>query len=66
MEEALEKIGRDLPSVALVDIGLPGISGIDGIRQLKQRYSGLLLVVLTVYDEDERIFEAVLVPVAIF
>jgi DNA-binding NarL/FixJ family response regulator len=58
MEEALEKIGNNLPDLALVDIGLPGMSGIQGIRLLKERYPGLRLVVLTVYADDDRIFEA--------
>jgi len=58
MEETLEKIGHELPDVALVDIGLPGISGLAGIRILKERYPDLLLVALTVYDDDDRIFEA--------
>jgi len=58
MEEALENIGRDLPDVALVDIGLPEMSGIDGIRLLKQSYPDLLLLMLTVYDDDKRIFDA--------
>ena len=38
MEEALDTIDRDMPDVALVDIGLPGMSGIDGIRILKSRH----------------------------
>jgi DNA-binding NarL/FixJ family response regulator len=58
MEEALEEIGADLPAVALVDIGLPGMSGIEGIRRLKERHPGVLSIVLTVYDDDQRIFEA--------
>ena len=58
MEEALAQIGRDLPHVALVDIGLPGMSGIEGIRLLRERYPGLALLVLSVYDDDERVFEA--------
>jgi DNA-binding NarL/FixJ family response regulator len=58
MEEALARIGRDLPDVALIDIGLPGMSGIEGTRLLKQRYPTLLLLILTVYDDDNRIFEA--------
>src|SRR6266702_213266 len=36
MEEALEKIRFDLPNIMLVDIGLPGMSGIEGIRLLKK------------------------------
>jgi DNA-binding NarL/FixJ family response regulator len=58
MEEALSKIGGDLPLVALCDIGLPGMSGIEGIRILKERYPNLLLLMLTIYDDDERIFDA--------
>jgi len=58
MEEALDPLGRDPPDVALLDIGLPGISGIDGIRLLHERCSGLPVLVLTVYNDDERIFAA--------
>jgi len=58
MEAALEKINSDLPDVALVDIGLPGMTGVEGIQILKDRYPKILLLALTVYDDDERIFEA--------
>ncbi len=58
MEEALEKIGFQLPDVALIDIGLPGMSGLQGIEILKERYPKLLLLMLTVFDDDERIFDA--------
>jgi DNA-binding NarL/FixJ family response regulator len=59
MEEALDAMGRDLPDVALVDIGLPGLSGIEGTRLLKQRYPELPVLILTVYNDDERIFAAI-------
>ena len=58
MEEALQKISFELPDVVLNDIGLPGMSGIDGIKILKERYPDLLILMLTVYDDDDRIFEA--------
>lgn len=58
MEEALVEIGRDLPDVALVDIGLPGMSGIQGISMLKERYPAIAVLMLTVYDDDKRIFDA--------
>jgi len=58
VEEALDGIGGDPPAVILLDIGLPGMSGIEGIPRLKQRCPGVLLVMLTVYDDDQRIFEA--------
>ena len=59
VEETLPNIGDDLPEVVLVDIGLPGKSGIEGIRLLKERYPNLMLVVLTVFDDDRRVFEAI-------
>jgi DNA-binding NarL/FixJ family response regulator len=58
MEEALERIPRQVPHVVLSDIGLPGMNGIDGIRLLKERHPDLLVLMLTVYDDDERIFDA--------
>jgi DNA-binding NarL/FixJ family response regulator len=58
MEEALEGIQQNVPDVVLCDIGLPGMSGIEGIRILKERYPKLLLLTLSIYDDDERIFEA--------
>ncbi len=58
MEEALQKISFELPDVVLNDIGLPGMSGIEGIKILKERYPNLLILMLTVYDDDERIFDA--------
>lgn len=58
MEEALPRLGGDRPDVVLVDIGLPGMSGIEGIRRIRKDHPAMLLVVLSIYDDDERIFEA--------
>lgn len=60
MEEALARMpaGSELPDVVLVDIGLPGMDGIEGIRILKGRHPNLILLMHTVYDGDERIFDA--------
>jgi DNA-binding NarL/FixJ family response regulator len=58
MEEALDKIPYQLPDVVLSDIRLPGMSGIEGVKILKERYPELLVLMLTVYDDDERIFDA--------
>src|SRR5262245_63325782 len=58
MEEALRKLGGDLPDIVLADIGLPGMSGIEGTRLLKERWPELVIIALTVYNDDERIFDA--------
>ncbi len=58
VEEALANIATSLPDIVLVDIGLPGMSGIEGIRVLKERHPGLLMVTLTVYADNDRIFDA--------
>jgi DNA-binding NarL/FixJ family response regulator len=58
MEEALEKIPQNPPDLVLSDIGLPGMDGISGIRILRERYPSLLFLMLTVYDDNERIFDA--------
>ncbi|HJU57099.1 MAG TPA: response regulator transcription factor [Pyrinomonadaceae bacterium] len=58
MEEALEKVGHSLPDLVLSDIGLPGMSGIEGVRILKERHPDLMIVMLSVYDDDDRIFDA--------
>ena len=57
MEEAIARLRYDLPDVLLSDIGLPEMSGIEGIRILKEQFPGLTILMLTVYD-DERIFDA--------
>jgi len=58
MEDALAAIATDPPDVVLTDIGLPGMTGIDGIRILKERHPELPVVALTVYDDDSDVFEA--------
>jgi DNA-binding NarL/FixJ family response regulator len=58
MEEALARLGDEVPDVLLSDIGLPGMSGIDGIRIIKDRYPDMQILMLTVYDDDDRIFDA--------
>jgi DNA-binding NarL/FixJ family response regulator len=57
-EDALDKIEHQQPDVVLMDIGLPGMSGIQALQILKERYPNMLLLMLTVYDDDERIFDA--------
>ena len=58
VEEALGHMKTACPDVVLVDIGLPCMSGIEGIRVMKSLCPQAQFLVLTVYDDDRRIFEA--------
>jgi DNA-binding NarL/FixJ family response regulator len=58
VEEALARLSDEIPDVLLSDIGLPGMSGIEGIRIIKERYPQIQILMLTVYDDDDRIFDA--------
>ncbi|MGN6555160.1 MAG: response regulator [Verrucomicrobiota bacterium] len=57
-EEAVEQLPAKAPDVVLSDINLPGISGIECVRQLKARMPKTQFLMLTVYDDAERIFQA--------
>ena len=59
MEEAIPRISHQVPDVLLSDIGLPGMSGIEGIRILKDQFPNMTVLMLTVYDDDDRIFDAI-------
>jgi DNA-binding NarL/FixJ family response regulator len=57
-EEAIEKIPALHPQVVLMDINLGGMSGIECVRRLKPLFPDILYMMCTVYEEDEKIFEA--------
>jgi len=48
----------ELPDIILMDIGLPGMSGIEGMKLLKEKYPGIELIVITVYEDPKKIFDA--------
>jgi DNA-binding NarL/FixJ family response regulator len=57
-EEALERLPKLQPDVVLMDIGLPKMSGIDCIVALKPQIPRTQIMMLTVFEDDERIFQA--------
>jgi DNA-binding NarL/FixJ family response regulator len=57
-EEALKALPLDKPEVVLMDINLPGINGVECVRQLKQLMPSVQVMMLTVYEDTENIFNA--------
>jgi DNA-binding NarL/FixJ family response regulator len=57
-EEALRDLPAVKPDVILMDINLPGMSGIECVRRLKTRLPSVPVVMLTVYEDDDSIFES--------
>src|SRR5436305_1191161 len=58
-EEALKHIPDALPDVVLVDIRLPGMSGIDCVGRLKTKFPQLQVLMLTTYEENDLIFQSI-------
>jgi len=57
-EDALKDLPNVKPEVVLMDINLPGINGVECVRQLKQALPQLQVMMLTVYEDTENIFNA--------
>ena len=59
-EEAFDRLEAEpAPDVMLMDIGLPGLDGIEGIRKVKSIAPSIQVIILTVFDDDEKIFRAI-------
>lgn len=58
VETALARIEREAPDIILTDLGLPGMSGVEGIKRFREIFPELPIIALTIYDNDEKIFDA--------
>ena len=60
-EEMLEVLseGRELPRLLLMDLALPGMSGIEAVRNVRRKRPNIPVVMLTVHQSNDRIFEAI-------
>ncbi|HET6766826.1 MAG TPA: response regulator transcription factor [Chitinophagaceae bacterium] len=57
-EEALQKLPQVQPDIVIMDINLPGMNGIECIRQVKDKSPGTQFMMFTVYENDDKVFEA--------
>jgi two-component system, NarL family, response regulator LiaR len=58
-EEALRKVEELQPQIVLMDLKMPVMNGVQATRQIKERFPGVFILVLTTYDFDEWVFEAI-------
>ncbi|MCS6889510.1 response regulator transcription factor [Chloroflexus sp.] len=56
--EALELVAQHQPDLVLMDLKMPGMNGIEATRQIRARYPDVKVLVLTTYDDDEWLFDA--------
>jgi len=57
-EESLKGFAAEIPDVVMMDIQLPGISGIEATRIVREKYPTVEVVIVTVFEDDEMVFEA--------
>ncbi len=58
-EEALPAIRKNTPDVMLVDLGLPGMSGVELIKKVKDKFPGIEIMTHTVFEDRESVFSAI-------
>ncbi len=58
VEEALRIASLQPPRVILLDVHLPGLSGIEGVGFIRERFPEAVVLMLTVFEDEDRIFEA--------
>jgi len=59
VEEALRTIGTEAPNVLLLDIHLPGMLGSEGVKVFREKYPAMQVLMLTVYAEQDKVFESI-------
>ncbi len=55
----VSELGKALPDIILMDIGLPHISGIEGVHTVKSVYPNIQVLMFTVFEDDDKIFDAI-------
>ena len=56
---AIQEIEKYYPDVVLMDINMPGIDGIEGLKQIKEKYPAVKVLMQTAFDDSEKIFTSI-------
>jgi len=57
--DVIENIKDSKPDVVIMDIDMPGMNGIEGVKQIRKNFPTLQILMLTVFDDDEKVFAAI-------
>ncbi len=57
--DAIENIRETKPDVVIMDIDMPGINGIEGVKLIRKNFPDVQILMLTVFDDDEKVFAAI-------
>lgn len=58
-DNVVKNIANSQPDVVLMDIEMPGISGIDGVQKIKASFPAIKILMETIFDDDEKIFDSI-------
>ena len=57
--DVIDNIKQTQPDVVLMDIDMPGMNGIEGVRLIRKNFPTVQILMLTVFDDDEKVFAAI-------